>query len=73
MSEGKGLELKDPTMDESCSPSEILRCIHVGFFRVQDQTTDRSTMSDVISMLANEAAMTLPTPKQPAFFCQCYC
>nr|XP_023890086.1 G-type lectin S-receptor-like serine/threonine-protein kinase CES101 [Quercus suber] len=29
--EGRGLELIDPTiLDESCPPSEVLRCIHVG-------------------------------------------
>ncbi|KAJ0075138.1 hypothetical protein Patl1_33362 [Pistacia atlantica] len=29
--EGKGLELRDPTMDESCSHDEVLRCLHVVF------------------------------------------
>ncbi|KAL9460492.1 hypothetical protein AB3S75_003653 [Citrus x aurantiifolia] len=65
--EGKCLELVDTALDESCSPSEVLRCIHVGLLCVQDQPTDRPTMSDVVSMLTNET-MILPAPKQPAFF-----
>ena len=66
--EGKGLELIDPTiLDESFIPSEVLRCIHVGLLCVQDQATDRPTMVDVVSFLANETIQ-LSTPKQPAFF-----
>ena len=66
--EGKGLELIDPTiLDESFIPSEVLRCIHVGLLCVQDQATDRPTMLDVISFLANETIQ-LSTPKQPTFF-----
>ncbi|XP_024036846.1 G-type lectin S-receptor-like serine/threonine-protein kinase RKS1 [Citrus clementina] len=65
--EGKCIELVDTALDESCSPNEVLRCIHVGLLCVQDQPTDRPTMSDVVSMLTNET-MILPAPKQPAFF-----
>ncbi|KAJ4718136.1 putative Receptor protein kinase [Melia azedarach] len=65
--EGKGLELIDKKIDESHSPKEVLRCIHVGLLCVQDRATDRPTMSDVVSMLTNES-MALPAPKQPAFF-----
>ncbi|GAY64755.1 hypothetical protein CUMW_235860 [Citrus unshiu] len=59
--------LVDTALDESCSPNEVLRCTHVGILCVQDQPTDRPTMSDVVSMLTNET-MILPAPKQPAFF-----
>ncbi|XP_030972478.1 G-type lectin S-receptor-like serine/threonine-protein kinase CES101 isoform X2 [Quercus lobata] len=66
--EGKGLELMDPTiLDESFIPSEVLRCIHVGLLCVQEQATDRPTMLDVVSFLANETIQ-LSTRKQPAFF-----
>ncbi|XP_075667800.1 G-type lectin S-receptor-like serine/threonine-protein kinase CES101 [Castanea sativa] len=66
--EGKVLELIDPIiLDESCPPSEILRCIHVGLLCVQDHAIDRPTMIDVVSMLSNEALQLSP-PKQPAFF-----
>ncbi|KAK0595563.1 hypothetical protein LWI29_007921 [Acer saccharum] len=65
--DGKGLELIDTTLEESCSPNEVLRCVHVGLLCVQDQAADRPTISDVVSMLTNET-MLLPAPKQPAFF-----
>ncbi|KAL9460493.1 hypothetical protein AB3S75_003654 [Citrus x aurantiifolia] len=65
--EGKGFELVDIALEGSFSPSEVLRCIHVGLLCVQDQASDRPAMPDVVSMLANES-LSLPAPKQPAFF-----
>ncbi|KAJ0075752.1 hypothetical protein Patl1_33887 [Pistacia atlantica] len=65
--EGKGYELRDRTMDESCSSDEVLRCLHVGLLCIQDQAIDRPKMPEVISMLTNET-MLLPAPKQPAFY-----
>lgn len=65
--EGKGLELVDHPLNGSCPPNEVLRCIHVGLLCVQEQATDRPTMSDVVSMLTNES-LALPIPKKPAFF-----
>ena len=66
--EDKVLELLDPTiLDESCPPSEALRCVHVGLLCVQDQAIDRPIMQDVVSMLSNET-LQLPPPKEPAFF-----
>ncbi|KAK2654859.1 hypothetical protein Ddye_014715 [Dipteronia dyeriana] len=62
-----GLELIDPTSDESRSVDEVLRCIHVGLLCVQDQASDRPSMSNVVCMLANENAV-LPAPKQPSFY-----
>nr|GEX44388.1 G-type lectin S-receptor-like serine/threonine-protein kinase CES101 [Tanacetum cinerariifolium] len=65
--EGRGLELMDPTLEDSCTPKEVMTCIHVGLLCVQDHAMDRPTMSEVVSMLTNEN-MHLPEPKQPAFF-----
>ncbi|KAL4559526.1 hypothetical protein LXL04_031667 [Taraxacum kok-saghyz] len=65
--EGKGLELMDPVLEDSCTPMEVMTCIHVGLLCVQDHAVDRPTMSEVISMLTNEH-MHLPEPKRPAFF-----
>lgn len=65
--EGRGLELIDTTLNESCPPSEALRCLHVGLLCVQAHATDRPPMQDVISMLLNEISQ-LPAPKQPAYF-----
>ncbi|KAF5809009.1 putative protein kinase RLK-Pelle-DLSV family [Helianthus annuus] len=65
--EGRGLELMDPVLEDTCSPKEVMTCIHVGLLCVQDHAKDRPTMSEVVSMLTNENT-NLPGPKQPAFF-----
>ncbi|GLU14530.1 hypothetical protein SLE2022_310920 [Rubroshorea leprosula] len=63
----RSLELIDPTLEEISPHDQILRCMHIGLLCVQDHAVDRPTMSDVVSMLSNEA-MLLPKPKEPAFF-----
>ncbi|PHU28815.1 hypothetical protein BC332_00908 [Capsicum chinense] len=65
--EGCALELKDPSLGDLCNTQQLLRVVHVGLLCVQEGSTDRPTMSDVISMLGNES-MPLPIAKQPAFF-----
>ncbi|XP_043688972.1 receptor-like serine/threonine-protein kinase SD1-8 isoform X2 [Telopea speciosissima] len=64
--EGKGLELMDESMKESCSASEVLRCIQVGLLCVQERPEERPTMSSVVLMLSSETA-TMPQPKHPGF------
>lgn len=64
--EGKELELMDPCFLESCSIPEIRRCIHVGLLCVQEDPTDRPTMSDVVVLLGSDT-ITLREPKRPAF------
>ncbi|KAK4594733.1 hypothetical protein RGQ29_018441 [Quercus rubra] len=64
--EGKGLELVDPTIRESCVEYQVLRCIHVSLLCVEDGAIDRPTMLDMLSMLTNESTQ-LPLPKKPAF------
>ncbi|XP_050280378.1 cysteine-rich receptor-like protein kinase 10 [Quercus robur] len=64
--EGKGLELVDLTMRESCVEYQVLRFIHVSLLCVQDGAIDHPTMSDMLSMLTNESTQ-LPLPKKPAF------
>lgn len=66
-SEGRGLELMDPILEDSCTLKEVMTCIHVGLLCVQEHATDRPNMSEVVSMLTNEN-MNVPDPKQPAFF-----
>ncbi|XP_010271902.1 PREDICTED: G-type lectin S-receptor-like serine/threonine-protein kinase SD1-1 [Nelumbo nucifera] len=65
--EGDPLELIDASLRDSCTLSEVLRCIHVGLLCVQQNPEDRPTMSSVILMLGSETA-SLPQPKQPGFF-----
>ncbi|XP_059661961.1 G-type lectin S-receptor-like serine/threonine-protein kinase At1g11330 isoform X1 [Cornus florida] len=63
---GKALELLDSEIANSISsPSQVLRCIHVGLLCVQEQPNDRPSMATIVFILCNDT--TLPTPKQPAF------
>jgi hypothetical protein len=64
--QGKALELIDSSMRNSYSPSEVLRCIHVGLLCVQERAEDRPNMSSVVLMLSSETA-TMLQPKQPGF------
>ncbi|XVF57951.1 hypothetical protein PTKIN_Ptkin07bG0023600 [Pterospermum kingtungense] len=64
--EGKALDLMDETLRSSCNESELLRCVHVGLLCVQEDPSDRPTMSNVVVLLGSETA-SLPLPKQPAF------
>ncbi|XP_041003544.1 G-type lectin S-receptor-like serine/threonine-protein kinase CES101 isoform X5 [Juglans microcarpa x Juglans regia] len=65
----RGLDLKDSTLADSDSDHQILRYIHVGLLCVQDYAADRPTMSDVVSMLANET-LPLPIPNRAVFSTQ---
>ncbi|XP_038895380.1 G-type lectin S-receptor-like serine/threonine-protein kinase At1g11410 isoform X2 [Benincasa hispida] len=58
-------ELVDSSLEESSCGHEIMRCLQIGLLCVQEDATDRPTMSTVIFMLRNEVA--LPSPKKPAF------
>ncbi|KAK6282065.1 hypothetical protein POUND7_015890 [Theobroma cacao] len=64
--EGKALDLMDETMRASCNASEFLRWVHVGLLCVQEDPSDRPTMSNVVVLLGSET-VSLPIPKQPAF------
>ena len=60
------LDLLDPTLSDSFIKDQMLRCIHVGLLCVGDSAIDQPTMSDVITMLANDC-LTLPSPEKPIF------
>ncbi|KAI4323603.1 hypothetical protein L6164_023196 [Bauhinia variegata] len=64
--EDKALELMDPLLENSCSPVEVMKCIHIGLLCVQEDAADRPTMSTVVLMLGSDT-VTLPRPTQPAF------
>uniref|UniRef100_A0A5B7CD00 Receptor-like serine/threonine-protein kinase n=1 Tax=Davidia involucrata TaxID=16924 RepID=A0A5B7CD00_DAVIN len=64
--DGKAMQLVDPSIADSCSTDEVLRCIHVGQLCVQESAIHRPTMSAVLLMLESETA-SLPMPKQPSF------
>ncbi|KAB2610569.1 receptor-like serine/threonine-protein kinase SD1-8 [Pyrus ussuriensis x Pyrus communis] len=64
---GRGMEVIDESVRETCRPNEALRCIHVGFLCVQEAPDDRPTMSSVIHMLQGNEATPLPPSKELAF------
>ncbi|CAJ1977956.1 unnamed protein product [Sphenostylis stenocarpa] len=64
--EGKCLELMDPILEKSFKASEVEKCIHIALLCVQENATDRPTMSDVVVMLGSDK-MDLPKAKHPAF------
>ncbi|KAI9123518.1 hypothetical protein K1719_004818 [Acacia pycnantha] len=64
--DGEPLELLDPTLRESYTPNEVMRCIHTGLLCVQEDPADRPSMSSIVIMLENYS-MTLPPPSQPTF------
>lgn len=61
------MELMDPILTESYTPSEVMRSIHIGLLCVQEDPADRPTMASIVLMLDSHT-VSLPTPKQPAFF-----
>ncbi|KAL6207033.1 hypothetical protein ACLB2K_024278 [Fragaria x ananassa] len=66
--ESNALEVVDPSLGESYPRNEVLRCIHIALLCVQEYAIDRPTMSAVLNMLGNDAA--LPSPRQSAFLLQ---
>jgi len=60
------LEFVDPSLMESCLTTEVLKCMHIGLLCVQEDPTDRPTISSVLLLLGNEL-ISLPSPKQPVF------
>ncbi|KAL7213279.1 hypothetical protein ACSBR2_015902 [Camellia fascicularis] len=66
--ESRASDLVDELVIDSCSWSEVMRCVHIGLLCVQDHVADRPTMSDVVLMISNE--IDLPHPKQPTFTIQ---
>ncbi|KAK3014356.1 hypothetical protein RJ639_009078, partial [Escallonia herrerae] len=63
-SEGRAMELIDPSMASSCLPKEVIQCLHVGMLCVQVSAVHRPTMSSVLLMLESENT-SLPIPRQP--------
>ncbi|GLT69399.1 hypothetical protein SLA2020_415540 [Shorea laevis] len=68
--ENKPMELVDPSIRETCNPSEVLKCIHAGMLCVQDSAALRPKMEYVLLMLESEGTPTLPVPRQPKYICK---
>ncbi|XP_028806142.1 putative receptor-like protein kinase At4g00960 [Neltuma alba] len=65
--EGTPLHVLDSCLMESCSQSEVVRCVQIGLLCVQENPEDRPTMSQTVSYLSNPS-VELPSPREPAFF-----
>ncbi|KAJ4828227.1 hypothetical protein Tsubulata_613111 [Turnera subulata] len=63
--EGTALDIVDSSLGEAYPAREVLKCIQVGLLCVQENPTDRPTMSAIVFMLGNETA--LSSPNKPAF------
>uniref|UniRef100_A0A7N2R9A6 non-specific serine/threonine protein kinase n=1 Tax=Quercus lobata TaxID=97700 RepID=A0A7N2R9A6_QUELO len=64
--ETKVLDIMDQTLHESCNADLFTKCVNVGLVCIQEDPSDRPTMSNVVTMLDSET-VTVLTPKQPAF------
>lgn len=56
----------DPSLRGSYEEDQYMKCFKVGLLCVQEDPSERPTMSSIITMLDSESA-TVPTPQQPAF------
>ncbi|KAB5533883.1 hypothetical protein DKX38_016969 [Salix brachista] len=65
-SEGKAMEMVDPSIRDSCNEIEVLRCIQLGMLCVQDSALHRPNMASVVLMLESSTT-SVPLPRQPTF------
>jgi len=66
-SEKKLLDIMDPSLGETCNENQFFKCAVVGLLCIQDEPSDRPTMSNVLYMLDIETT-SMPIPTQPTFF-----
>jgi len=57
----------DPTLTDTYSRNEVIRCIHTGLLCVQEDPATRPAMATIVLTL-NSYSVTLPSPQEPAFF-----
>ncbi|KAJ3705159.1 hypothetical protein LUZ61_008864 [Rhynchospora tenuis] len=69
--EDRASELIDPTIKETCSLPEVLRCIQVALLCVQDLAYDRPEIPLVVKMITSDNPR-LPVPRWPTFTLQGY-
>jgi hypothetical protein len=60
------LEVLDPTLTDTYSRNEVIRCIHIGLLCVQEDPAIRPAMATIVLTL-NSYSVTLPSPQEPAF------
>ncbi|KAK3431823.1 hypothetical protein EUGRSUZ_E03575 [Eucalyptus grandis] len=67
--DSRPLEVLDPTIEDSYSRDEVLRCLHMCLLCIQEDPAVRPTMATVVFMLSSNS-INLPLPQHPAFFIQ---
>lgn len=65
--EGKTKMLPESFVRDTCSPDEVLLCVHVALLCVQENPDDRPHMPSVVFVLEN-GCTTLSAPNRPAYF-----
>ncbi|XP_061978504.1 cysteine-rich receptor-like protein kinase 10 isoform X1 [Populus nigra] len=65
--DGTPLEVLDPTLTDTYSRNEVIRCLHIGLLCVQEDPAIRPAMATIVLTL-NSYSVTLPSPQEPAFF-----
>ena len=61
--ENSPLELVDEAMRGSFQTNEVMRCIHIALLCVQDDSSERPSMDNILVMM-NSFTVTLPIPKR---------
>ncbi|MCL7044910.1 hypothetical protein MKW94_028093 [Papaver nudicaule] len=64
---GSAIEILDPTLNDTFSRDEVVRCIHVALLCVQENVADRPSMPTVVQMLNSYSATNPDFPSAPAF------
>ncbi|XP_026432691.1 cysteine-rich receptor-like protein kinase 10 isoform X2 [Papaver somniferum] len=65
---GSAIEILHPTLKDTFSRKEAVRCIHVALLCVQKNVEDRPSMQTVILMLNRYFSISHNLPSAPAFF-----
>ncbi|KAI9123670.1 hypothetical protein K1719_004970 [Acacia pycnantha] len=64
--EGTPLELLDPSLRNSYSGNEVIKCIHISLLCIQENPALRPTIQSIMVMLSSHS-ITLSDPQEPAF------
>ncbi|CAN1223798.1 Cysteine-rich receptor-like protein kinase 4 [Linum perenne] len=65
--DGRGMEIVEPSLDDTSSSCKLLTCLRIALLCVQDDPIDRPSMLQVASMLRNETVVGSLFPKRPTF------
>ncbi|XP_066390944.1 cysteine-rich receptor-like protein kinase 10 [Miscanthus floridulus] len=66
--EGTLVEIIDDSLGRNYSETEVLKCVNIGLWCLQQNPMDRPTMSDVMVMLNDVDTSSLPAAARPTFF-----